>query len=165
MKLSIIVAVADNGVIGRANALPWRLPDDLKRFKRLTMGHTLIMGRKTFEAIGRPLPGRRMIVLTRNSAFRPAGATVAPDLAAALAMVADEEEAFIVGGADVYHAALPHADRIYLTRVHATVTGDVTFRPLDNDQWELIDAVHHPADTRHRYAFTFEEHRRRGKPD
>ncbi len=165
MKLSIIVAVADNGVIGRANALPWHLPDDLKRFKRLTMGHTLIMGRRTFESIGRPLPGRCMIVLTRNSAFRPDGATVAPDLTAALAMVADEEETFIVGGADVYRAALPRADRIYLTQVHATVTGDVTFRPLDNDQWELIDAVHHPADTRHRYAFTFEEHRRRGQPD
>ena len=139
--LSIIVAVAENGVIGRDNALPWRLPGDLQHFKRVTMGKPVIMGRKTFESMGRPLPGRCNIVITRNVAYHRAGIEVGTSLAAALALAAplaaagSANEAMVIGGADIYRMALPLADRLYLTEVHASVDGDSRLPEIDWDQW------------------------------
>jgi dihydrofolate reductase len=121
MIVSLIAAVSDNGVIGLDGSIPWRLPADLKLFKQLTMGHTLILGRKTYQSIGRPLPGRKMVVLTRQLGFTAPGCHIAPSLEQALdtARAEGETEAFIGGGAVVYAQALPLADRIYLSRVHA----------------------------------------------
>lgn len=140
MKLSIIVAAADNGVIGRDNRLPWRLSADLKRFKSLTLGHHLLMGRKTYESIGRPLPGRTAIVLSRGTPELPEGVRLARDLdeAVALARAAGETEAFVGGGAAIYREALGRADRLYLTRVAGEFEGDTRFPAWDPERWELI---------------------------
>lgn len=129
MKISLIVAMTEDRVIGKQNRLPWHLPEDLKRFKQTTMGHTLVMGRKTFESIGRPLPGRRNIVLSRNLDFRPGGVDVAPNLAAALRLAeqAGETECFIIGGASIYEAARPLVQRLYLTLLHKSFAGDAHF--------------------------------------
>jgi dihydrofolate reductase len=159
--VSLIVAMSENGVIGRDGGLPWHLPDDLKRFKRLTMGHVLIMGRRTFASVGRPLPGRRTIVLSHDPAYRPAGVETAPSLEAAITLARGASEVFVAGGADVYRAALPTADRLYLTLVHTHLAGDAHFPPLDLDAWELDEEVRHPADERHAHAFTFRRYRRR----
>src|SRR2546426_554256 len=115
MSLSLIAAVSENGVIGRGGGLPWRLPADLKRFKALTLGHTIVMGRRTFESIGRILPGRASVVITRNSAYRAPGATVVGSLEEALRRAAPEEETFVIGGEEVFRLALPRAGRLYLT--------------------------------------------------
>ena len=140
MTLSIIVAVAENRVIGRDGSLPWHISEDLKRFKRITLGHPIIMGRKTYESIGRPLPGRRNIVISRHSAYCADGCDVAGSLDSALAMVGGEEEVFCIGGAEVYREALPRADRMYLTRVLQTVDGDVRFPEWDEKSWKLVDS-------------------------
>lgn len=160
MIVSLIVAMAENGVIGRARGLPWHLPDDLREFKRVTMGHVLIMGRRTFESVGRPLPGRRSIVLTRRDAVRLPGVETAPSLDAAFALAADAPEVFVVGGAEVYRAALPHADRLYVTAVHARVEGDVRFPPVDWRAWRLETETFHPADARHAFSFTVRRYAR-----
>ncbi|MDA0651700.1 MAG: dihydrofolate reductase [Proteobacteria bacterium] len=141
MRLSLIVAAAENGVIGRDNALPWRLSGDLKRFKEITMGKPLIMGRKTFESIGRPLPGRTNIVLSRDPAFRLAGVEVAGDFSSAknaaleAAHRAEVTEIMVIGGAGIYQLAFPHADRIYLTEVHAEISGDAVFPAYNKADW------------------------------
>ncbi len=129
MKVSIIVAVADNGVIGQGGRVPWHLSADLKRFKALTMGHHLIVGRRTWESIGRPLPGRRTIVVSRSRPELPAEVGLAPSLEAALATaaLAGDDEAFVAGGAEIYAQAMPLAERLYLTRVHAMPEGDAVF--------------------------------------
>jgi dihydrofolate reductase len=128
--ISIIAAMAENRVIGRDGRIPWHLPADLERFRDLTLGHSLVMGRKTYESIGRPLPGRRTIVLSRQPGLAIQGADVAPNLSAALALCAGEAEVFICGGAAVYAEALPIADRIYLTVVHGDTGGDTFFPPI-----------------------------------
>jgi len=140
MKLSIIVAVAENGIIGKDNGLPWRISADLKRFKALTLGHHLLMGRKTFESIGRPLPGRTTIVLSRGTPALPEGVKLAESLDQAIEMAraADDSEAFIAGGAAVYAEALPRADNLYLTRVAIDAEGDTTFPDWDRDSWQLV---------------------------
>ncbi len=140
MKLSIIVAVGENGVIGRDNRLPWRISGDLKRFKALTMRHHLLMGRKTFESIGKALPGRTTIVLSRGTPELPEGVVHAESLdrAVDLARSAGETEAFVAGGAAVFAEALPRADTLYLTRVAATVAGDTYFPDWDRDAWQLV---------------------------
>lgn len=161
MRVTIIAAVAANGVIGRDNALPWRLPEDLRRFKRLTTGHVVVMGRKTFESLGRPLPGRRNIVVSRNPQYRPAGAEVAADLFAALRLAADEAEVFVIGGGEVFREALRLADRLELTLVEAEVEGDTTFPPVDEAEWSLAAESTHPADAGHAYACTFRTYERR----
>ncbi|MBM3999152.1 MAG: dihydrofolate reductase [Planctomycetes bacterium] len=145
---SIIVAVAANGVIGRDGALPWHVPADLKRFKRLTMGHHLIMGRKTLESIGRILPGRTTVVLTKNDDYQSPGAVVARSLQQAIdaAAEAGDDEVFIVGGGEIYRQALPLADRIYRTRVDATVAGDTTFPELAPTDWRVVRAESVPAE-------------------
>ena len=140
MKLSIIVAVAENGVIGRDNRLPWRISGDLKRFKALTLGHHLLMGRKTFESIGKALPGRTTIVLSRGTPELPVGVAHAwsLDCAIELARATGETEAFVTGGAAVYAEALPRADSLYLTRVAIEVAGDTYFPDWDRDAWQLL---------------------------
>jgi len=145
--VAIIVAVAENGVIGRDNALPWRLPGDLRHFKRITMGKPVIMGRKTWESIGRPLPGRTNIVISRNPAFAAEGAKVVTSLEEALALagrIADRAgEAVVIGGAEIYRAALPQADRLYITEVHAEVEGDARLPAIDWNQWREASREYH----------------------
>jgi dihydrofolate reductase len=158
--VSLVAAMAENRVIGRAGGLPWRLPDDLKRFKRLTVDHTVIMGRKTFDEIKRPLANRRNVVITRNPDFRPPGVTVVPSLDEALALGATEDEVFVVGGGEIYRQAVPYADRIYLTVVHASLAGDTTFPSLDDGAWALAEEEFHPADAGHQYPFTFRRYQR-----
>ncbi|MBO6784027.1 MAG: type 3 dihydrofolate reductase [Alphaproteobacteria bacterium] len=144
--LTLIVAVADNGVIGRDGGLPWRLPGDLAHFKATTMGKPIVMGRKTWESLGRPLPGRDNIVVTRDPAYVADGAAVAADLDAALAAAGDAGEVMIIGGAEIYALALPRADRIHLTRVHASPEGDTHFPDLDLDRWREVAREDHDAD-------------------
>jgi dihydrofolate reductase len=167
MRLSMIVAAAENGVIGRGGELPWQLSGDLKRFKALTMGHAIIMGRKTWEAIGRPLPGRRMIVVTRQPYYVAGGAEVVNDVATAcrLAESAGDQEAFIIGGGEVYRHSLALTDRVYLTRVHAAPDGDAFFPPLDPQDWRQCSRESHPADAKNEFAYTFEIHERRTAND
>jgi dihydrofolate reductase len=153
--VSLIVAMTPAGVIGRDNDLPWRLPDDLKRFKSLTMGRPVIMGRRTWDSIRRPLPGRTSIVLSRSATFAPPGAIVVPDLERALAAAGAVDEAFVIGGAQVYALALPIAQRLYLTLVHGEVAGDARFPPIDPQQWREIERSERPADERHAFAMTF----------
>jgi dihydrofolate reductase len=152
--------MAENRVIGRANALPWHLPADLKRFKTLTMGHSVILGRRTFDAIGKVLPGRRWIVLTRDPAWQRPEVEVAHDLERALEALAGEPEVFVAGGAQVYAQALPLADRIYLTTVHADIDGDARFPALDASRWRLVDDERHEADERHPFAYSFQRYER-----
>jgi dihydrofolate reductase len=161
-QLSLIVAVARNGVIGRQGGLPWRLSADLRRFKELTMGHAIIMGRKTYESIGRPLPGRRMIVITRQADYRTEGAEVVGALDEALRRAADrgDGECFVIGGAEIYEQAKPQADRVYLTRVRAAVEGDTYFSPLNLTQWRLVSSESHAADAKNQYPFSFEVYER-----
>lgn len=156
MLVSLIVAMDRRRGIGLDGRLPWRLKDDLKFFKQITMGHTLIQGRITWESIGRPLPGRRMVVLTRQEGYAvPEGVVVCRSLQAALdfARAAGDDEAFVGGGADVFAEALPVADRIYLTRVDATVEADTFFPPFDETAWRIRTIVEVPADERNEYAF------------
>lgn len=165
MTVSLILAMADNGVIGRSSpdpdrpgpssSLPWHLPKDLRRFKKLTLHHPIVMGRRTFESIGRPLPKRRSLVLTRDPGYRAGGAEVFHSLDAALE-AAGGGEVFVIGGVAVFVEALPRAGRIYLTRVHDDVAGDVRLPGLDLDGWELVSSEAHPADERHAHPFTFE---------
>jgi len=154
--ITLIVAVADNGVIGRDNTLPWHLPEDLKRFKRLTMGKPMIMGRKTFESIGKPLPGRRNIVVTRDTNYHREGIEVVHGTDEALAVTADAPEVMVIGGAELFRTALPLAGRIHLTRVHGNIEGNVMWPALDTRQWEVIERERHESDDRHAYAMTFE---------
>ncbi|MCU0449462.1 MAG: dihydrofolate reductase [Bernardetiaceae bacterium] len=157
MLVSAIVAQALNGVIGHQNALPWHLPADLQYFKRLTTGHHLIMGRKTFESIGRPLPNRVSIVLSRQAGLAlPAGVWQAADPAQALelARTHGETEVFVIGGAEVFAQMMPWVQRVYLTEVLAPVPGDVTMPPL-GPGWHETQRQAHPADERHAYAYAF----------
>jgi len=152
--------VAANRVIGRHNALPWHLPDDLRRFKTLTLGHRVIVGRKTFEAIGRALPGRRWVVLTRDPVWRHPEVEVAHDLHQALGSGVGQEEIFVAGGAAVYAQALPLADRLYLTLVEADVPGDARFPEWDPAEWRLVEDEPHAADERHCYSYRFQRYER-----
>jgi dihydrofolate reductase len=152
--------MAQNRVIGRNNLLPWHLPADLKRFKALTMGHAVILGRKTFDAIGKPLPGRRWIVLTRDRSWRHAGVDVAHDLDQALRGVARDAEVFVAGGGEVYAQALGRADRIHLTVIHAHVDGDAVFPELEPAEWTLVEDERHETDEAHAYPFSFRRYER-----
>jgi len=137
-KLSLIVAVADHGVIGINNRMPWHLPEDLKRFKALTMGHHIIMGRKTYESLGRLLPGRTTVIVTRNPEYAVEGALIAHSLDEALALCADDSEPFLIGGAQLYKAGLARATEIYLTRVHADFAGDAYLPEFDLSAWDEL---------------------------
>jgi dihydrofolate reductase len=146
MQLSLIVAYAQNRVIGRDNTLPWKLPSDLAHFKRTTLGHPIIMGRKTWESLGRPLPGRRNIVITRDANYPAQGAECVTSLAQAIASVQDLEEAFVIGGAQIYQQALPFAQQVIATEVLASIEGDAFFAPLDKAQWIETSRQSHPAE-------------------
>jgi dihydrofolate reductase len=164
MILSLIVAMDGQGVIGREGRLPWHLPDDLRRFKSLTLGHPVIMGRKTFASIGRPLPGRTNIVITRSEHWTaPAGVVVVDSLDAAIARCTGAEEVFVIGGESIYRLALARADRLYVTRVHASVEGDARFPDPDLTGWKLASEEHHRADARHAHGFTFQVYERLGR--
>ncbi len=154
MRLSFILAIAENGVIGRDGHLPWRLSADLKRFKERTMGHCLIMGRRTFDSLGKPLPGRTSIVLTRHpQPSLPAGVLAASsaDEALARAVAAGDTEPFVIGGAEIYWLFLPLAQRLYLTRVLADVAGDTRFALPPLDDWRLVSRVEYPADAKNEF--------------
>ena len=159
MRITLVAAVAENGVIGRDGALPWRLSGDLRRFRELTTGHHVVMGRRTWESIGRPLPGRTNVVLSRDPFFRPehASVVVEPSLEDAIAgaRLAGETELFVIGGAEVYARALPLADRIELTRVHGQPPGETVLDGLDWAGWREVACEAFPADARHDYPFSF----------
>lgn len=164
VALALVAALDEAGVIGAGGGLPWQLPDDQRHFKALTLGHCIAMGRRTFESIGRALPGRTNLVLSRRPDFAPEGALAVPNLDAAIAETARRGERllFVVGGAAVYAEALPRAIALHLTRVRARVRGDVTFPAVDFSQFTRVSTELHPADARHAYAFAIEEWRRRG---
>lgn len=161
--LGLVAAIADNGVIGLENRLPWHLPADLAHFKQLTLDKTIVMGRRTWESLPGLLPRRRHIVLSRDPAFRPQGCLVADSLDAAMVAAGPVPELLIVGGAALYAEALPRADRLYLTLVHAAIDGDTRFPNWDPADWQEVSRNTRPADERNPYAMTFLElHRVRG---
>jgi dihydrofolate reductase len=165
MKLSLMAALSTSNVIGRNNDVPWRLSTDLKRLKAMTMGHHVIMGRKTYESVGKPLPGRTNVVITRQEGYAPEGVTVVHSLedAVRVAAQAGESEAFILGGAEIYAQAMHRADRMYLTRVHAEVEGDTWFPEFDDvSEWRLTDAEHFDADDKNEHPFSFLTYERAG---
>lgn len=161
IELSLIVARARNGVIGRNNALPWRLRDDLRQFKLRTLGHPIIMGRKTWESLGRPLPGRTHIVISRQPGYAAEGAQVVASLDEALAACAPSTNAFIIGGAQLYALALPRTNKVFLTEVDASVEGDAYFPALDLDRFIEISREHFAAGEGNDYAFDVIELQRR----
>ncbi|HLF87682.1 MAG TPA: dihydrofolate reductase [Anaerolineales bacterium] len=164
MHISLIVAMDRNRGIGKNNCIPWRLSADLKNFKTLTMGHHLIVGRKTAASIGRPLPGRTGVLITRTGGYNLPGWDTVYSLedALALARQREETEVFIGGGADIYALSLPLADRIYLTHVHATVEADTFFPKFDEMVWQVVESWDHPADERNEFSFTYQVLARKG---
>ena len=162
--ISLVVAASENGVIGIDGQLPWRLPDDLRYFKRLTTGKPVLMGRRTYDSIGRPLPDRLNIVMTRNAGFSAPGCEVAASPESAVELAGRADEIMVIGGATIYEQFASIAERIYLTRVQANIDGDAFFAIPDPDTWRQISSEQHPADERHAYAFDFlvyERHCRR----
>ena len=153
--LTLIAAVGNNGVIGVAGALPWRLPADLQHFKALTLGKPVLMGRRTWDSLGRPLPGRRNLVVTRQAGFVAAGAEVFATVAAALSAVAAAPEVMVIGGGELYAQLLPQATALELTEVAATLDGDAFFPAVDASLWPEVSRVAHAADERHAYAYSF----------
>jgi len=155
MIISIIVAMADNRVIGIENRLPWRLPADMKWFRQHTMGKPVLMGRKTFDSIGKPLPNRRNIIITRDANLMIEGCEVANSVEAALANCSEAPEVMIIGGASFYEQMLPRADRLYLTLVHAEVKGDAHFPAIDLSEWREVERSDHSADTANSFNYSF----------
>jgi dihydrofolate reductase len=154
MSLALIVAMAENGVIGHRGRLPWHLSTDLRRFKRLTMGHHLLMGRKTFESLGRLLPGRTSVIMTRQPDLQIPGALVAADLDSALELCRADDQVFVIGGGQIYSLALPYADRLYLTLVHGQFLGDTYFQ-FDESHWQLVEETRFQASERDSHDHTF----------
>ncbi len=160
MVISLIVAASTNNVIGVQGELPWRLSDDLRRFKALTTGKPIIMGRKTWESIGRPLPDRHNIVITRQSGFKAEGADIVSSPAAALQIAGNVPEVMIIGGGQVYELFLPKASRVYLTHVHTVVAGDAWFPALDPRDWTVVDRELHTASESNEFDFEFRTYER-----
>ena len=166
MRISLIWAMADNGVIGLDNGLPWRLPVDMKHFMTTTLGKPVVMGRKTLESMKSPLPGRTNIVLTRDPNWQRDGVLVVRDMPAAMALAEQQglidgvDEVMVIGGAEIYALALPMAERLYVTRVHAQPAGDVYFPPIDLGAWRLLSQQQHAADERHSAACSIEVYER-----
>lgn len=158
--ISIIVAASENNVIGRQGDLPWRLSDDLKRFKAITMGKPIVMGRKTWESIGRPLPGRQNIVITRRDGYAAEGCDVVGSVQEAVTAAADAEEIMVIGGSEIYGLFLPVTERLYLTRVHADVEGDVFLPVIDAKDWRLVSNERHTADENNEFDFSFRRYER-----
>ncbi len=160
LLISAIAAMSDNRVIGRENQLPWRLPADLQHFKALTTGHPVLMGRKTYESIGKPLPNRTNIILSRQPHFQVPGCIVVTSFDEALKKISSEhpekkEELFIIGGADIYRQLLPYTHRLYLTIVHHHFEGDAYFPEIDSSQWKEIEHIHHAANQENAFAYSF----------
>jgi len=160
MTISIIVAASENNVIGAAGDLPWRLSDDLRRFKTITMGKPIVMGRKTWDSIGRPLPGRQNIVITRQAEFAAAGCDVVASKEEAIAIAGRAEEVMVIGGSQVYELFLPDTERLYLTRVHAEVEGDAFFPVISSLEWRLVSDESRPADDRNAFDYSFQVYER-----
>jgi dihydrofolate reductase len=156
MKVSMIVAASANNVIGADAGLPWRLPEDLRRFKEITMGKPMIMGRLTFETIGKALPGRRSIVLTRQADYEQEGIDVVTTVEAALELAGDADEVMIIGGGKVYEQFLPMTDRIYLTRVHEEFDGDTFFPEIDEDEWRIVSSEPMPPNDQRPFSISFQ---------
>ena len=154
-KISIIVAVAQNGVIGTGGTMPWHISEDFRHFKEVTLGHSVVMGRKTYESIGRPLPRRRNIVITRNSDLRIEGCEMAPSLEAALAMCEGEEEVFVIGGGEIYRQALPLAHKLYITHVGVSVEGDTRFPTIDPAVWHEVGRTEFERGAEFEHPFAF----------
>lgn len=155
MKLSIVVAMAANNVIGRDNELPWHLPADLQHFKQTTMGRPILMGRKTYESIGRPLPGRTNIVITRDGSYTAEGCEVVTSIPAALEAAAGHDEVMVIGGAELYRQVLPEVETIYLTRIHESVEGDTRFPEISNTEWHQVERIDHEADDNNPHDYSF----------
>jgi len=154
-RVSLIAALAQNHVIGIENRLPWKLPEDLAHFKALTLGHPILMGRKTFESLGRPLPGRRNIVITRNVGYQPSGCEIATSIPAAIDLCEQAEEVFFIGGAELYKQVLPLVDRLYLTEVQVEAQGDAYFPEFDRTAFIEISRVHQRGEKSDPVAFDF----------
>lgn len=163
MKLSIIAAVSNNNVIGNDNRLIWHMPADLKRFKEITMGHTMIMGRRTFQSIGKPLPGRKTIVITRQEEIDTMGCPQVASFKEAIKLVKDEKNVIIAGGAEVYEQAINsyYAKKIFLTRIFAEFDGDTFFPDIDPEKWELVDREDYEPDEKNIYPYAFLEYNRK----
>lgn len=163
MKISMIAAMAHDRVIGKDNQMPWHLPADLAHFKRVTLGKPVLMGRKTFESIGRPLPGRRNLVISRNPGYQAEGIEVVGSVEAALALLAGSsvEELMVIGGGHLYAEMLPSADCLYLTQIDLAVEGDTRFPAFDDGQWQRIECESHPADEKNPHPYSFETWQRR----
>ncbi|WP_160070217.1 dihydrofolate reductase [Sphingobacterium bovisgrunnientis] len=159
-KITLIVAAAENNAIGKDNQMLWHLPNDFKYFKKNTLEHSVVMGRKTFVSIGKPLPERRNIILTRDMNYSHEDVDVANSVQEVLNYCRDEREIFIIGGADIYKQTLPLADKILLTRVHTTIDGDAYFPELLDHQWKLVSAEKHEKDEKHAFDYTFEVYER-----
>lgn len=160
-QISIVVAISENNAIGKDNQLLWHLPADLKHFKNITTGHTIIMGRKTYDSIGKPLPNRRNIIITRQNGLNIEGVEVVNSLDEALALCKTETEVFVIGGAEIYKQAIAVSHRIYLTRVHQEFEADAFFPELDNETWKEIEKVDHLPDEKNKFAYTFSTLERR----
>lgn len=158
--ISIILAVARNGVIGKDNSLLWHISEDLQRFKRITTGHPVVMGRKTFESLGRPLPNRRNVVISRRQGYAPQGVQVAGSLDEAISFFEIDEEVFIIGGGEIYRQAMPLADRLYLTVIHRDYDGDTTFPEIDERQWTRTFREYHERGKDFPYPFEYIDYRR-----
>ena len=159
-KLTLIVAAAENNAIGKDNKMLWHLPNDFKYFKKNTLEHSVVMGRKTFESIGKPLPERRNIILTRDMNYTHEEVDVANSVQEVLNYCRDEREIFIIGGAEIYKQTLPLADRVLLTRVHTNIDGDAYFPELLDHEWNLVSAEKHEKDEKHAFDYTFEVYER-----
>jgi dihydrofolate reductase len=154
-SLSLIVAMDDNRLIGNKNKLPWHLPADLAFFKRTTMGKPIVMGRKTFESIGKPLPGRRNIVITRDDTFSAAGCEVANSIEAAMSLTKDDDEVMLIGGASLYEQTIARATQLYITRIHQSFEGDTWFPEIDLSEWKAVNREDFDADHSNQYAYSF----------
>lgn len=154
--IAIVVAAAENNVIGKDNGLIWHLPADLRHFKQITMGHPILMGRKTYESIGKPLPGRTSVIITTQKDYEAEGCIVTHSVQEAVAQARQlDEDLYIIGGAHIYEQTLPVTDRIYMTRVHASFNGDVYFPELDEKDWETVEEEHHEPDEKNKYSYSF----------
>jgi dihydrofolate reductase len=152
----LIAAAAENNALGKDNQMIWHLPDDFKRFKQLTTGHYIVLGRKTFESFPKPLPNRTHVIITRQKNYKAEGCIIVNSISEALQSVPKNETVFIIGGAEVYNQTINSADKIELTRVHTTIAADAFFPEIDSEKWQLIEDIFHPKDEKHTFDFTFQ---------
>ena len=163
MIVSLVAAAAENNVIGKNNTLPWCMPADMKFFKNLTMGHTVVMGRKTYESMGKPLPGRKNIIITRNKDYKAEGCVVLSSFSDVLEHCKAESEIYVIGGAEIFHQQMNSADKIYLTRIHHSFEGDAYFPDIDMNEWAEAKRTDFSADEKNHYNYSFIEFSRRKK--